>query len=107
MDPVAGPRRCWTLAPIAGLVGVAVVTVGAVAWGLGGTAGGKTFNEFDPGELARRCGGNVHHAQVIATGLDATREHTLEIEPVFEPGTEQELRLESVCVAGGAARVSE
>ncbi len=70
------------------------------------TANGKSLSEFDAGELARRCGGNVHHAQVIATGLDTAREHTLEIEPVFEAGSEQELRLESVCVAGGEARVA-
>jgi hypothetical protein len=54
---------------------------------------------------AKRFGGNRQHAQAIATGLDPTREHRLEIEPVFEGADEQELRLESVCVAGGKARV--
>lgn len=45
-----------------------------------------------------RFGGNMHHVRVVAQGLDATATHTLEIQPMLEPG--QELRLESVCVAG-------
>ena len=43
-------------------------------------------------------GGNMHHVRVVAQGLDPTATHTLEIQPLLEPG--QELRLESVCVAG-------
>ena len=27
--------------------------------------------EFDPGDFARRANGNVHHVNVVATGLDA------------------------------------
>ena len=46
-------------------------------------------------------GGNVHHVRVLATNLDPTIEHTLEIVPQFAPDAERELRLESVCVAGG------
>jgi lysophospholipase L1-like esterase len=62
--------------------------------------------EFDGGHLGRILKGNSHHAQVIATGLDAAVEHTLEIEPIFTAeNTEQELRLESICVAGGNAAV--
>lgn len=64
----------------------------------------KTLPEFDAGGLGKRCSGNVHHTQRIAQGLDPSIEHTLEIEPL--PGTEnQEMRLESICVAGGEARV--
>lgn len=59
---------------------------------------------FDPGSFAQRIGGNGHHAQIIATGLAPAREHTLEIEPLLEPG--QELRIESICVAGGEANVT-
>ena len=59
---------------------------------------------FDAGAFAERIGGNGHHAQVIATGLDGAAEHLLEIEPVLEPG--QELRLESLCVAGPDAAVT-
>ena len=58
---------------------------------------------FDAGWFAATIGGNGHHAQVIATGLDASAEHTIEIEPLLEPG--QELRLESLCVAGPRAAV--
>lgn len=67
--------------------------------------GKQTLTEFDGGLLANLVKGNCHHAQVIAEGLDATKEHTLEIHPVFSGGAEQELRLESICVAGGEARV--
>jgi len=42
---------------------------------------------------------------VIATGLDPATDHTLRIEPVFDADKEQELRLESICVADGDARV--
>ena len=48
---------------------------------------------------------DAHHAQVVAVGLDASQEHTLEIRPLFTGEDEQELRLESICVAGGAAEV--
>jgi len=59
---------------------------------------------FDAGAFAERIGGNGHHGQVIATGLDGSVEHLLEIEPVLEPG--QELRLESLCIAGPGAAVA-
>ena len=52
----------------------------------------KPSELFDPGRFARQIGGNGHHAQVIATGLDASADHILEIEPVLDAG--QELRLE-------------
>ncbi len=66
--------------------------------------GTKTATDrFDAGAFAERIGGNGHYVQVIATGLDATREHVLEIEPLLDPG--QELRLESLCVAGPDAAV--
>jgi lysophospholipase L1-like esterase len=67
--------------------------------------GKQTLTEFDGGTLANMVKGNCHHAQVIAEGLDAKVEHTLEIQPIFSGESEQELRLESICVAGGEARV--
>jgi len=54
---------------------------------------------------AKRFGGNTHLSQVVRTGLDPNVEHTLGIVPVFEGSAEQELRLESLCVAGAGARV--
>lgn len=66
---------------------------------------GKTINEFAPGDFANRIKGNGHHVQVIAENLAPDMEHTLEIEPIFATDTEQELRLESICVAGPNARV--
>ena len=55
--------------------------------------------------IAAPSKGNAHHVAVIATGLDPVTDHTLRIEPVFDADKEQELRLESICVAGGDARV--
>ena len=62
-------------------------------------------NEFDAASIAGRSNGNTHHAVLIAAGLDASVEHTLEIEPILSNEIEQELRLESICVAGGEAKV--
>jgi hypothetical protein len=67
--------------------------------------GKEMLKEFDAGYLANMVKGNAHHYQVIATGLDPSAEHTLVIEPVMAADAEQELRLESICVAGGKAKV--
>ena len=62
---------------------------------------------FDPGAFARTCNGNVHLVRVLATGLDAAREHTLDLEPASGAGKQDgELRLESVCVAGPGAQAA-
>ena len=63
----------------------------------------KTLAEFEAS--AKQFGGNTHLTQVIAEGLDPAADHTLVIEPLFEGDAEQELRIESLCVAGGKARV--
>lgn len=47
--------------------------------------------------------GNMHHVRVLATGLDPAREHLLVIEPSLKEG--EQLRLESLCVAGSGAWV--
>ena len=67
--------------------------------------GKQILTEFDGGTLANLVKGNAHHAQVLATGLDPKVEHNLEIAPIFSGQADQELRLESICVAGGTARV--
>jgi len=67
-----------------------------------GGANSPLVEEFDAGKFGRRAGGNVHHVQVIATGLDPVEPHTIEIEPVFDAAG-QELRLESLCTAGAPA----
>jgi lysophospholipase L1-like esterase len=71
------------------------------------TPGGakEPLKEFDSANVAGRANGNTHHWQVIAENLDAGADHTIEIEPVFAQDKEQELRIESVCVAGGDAKV--
>jgi lysophospholipase L1-like esterase len=65
----------------------------------------EALDVYDAGDFARRINGNGHYTVVLAKGLDATVPHTLEIEPIFDAAQEQELRLESICVAGGAAKV--
>jgi lysophospholipase L1-like esterase len=42
----------------------------------------------------------------IARGLDPATPHLLEIEPVFDDAKAQELKIESICVAGGKATVT-
>lgn len=62
---------------------------------------GKPATELSP----RWLDGSTHYFQLLAEGLDTGREHTLELEPLFDkPG--QELRFESLCVAGGKATVT-
>jgi len=63
----------------------------------------KVLDSFDAS--SKQFGGNVHLTQVVAEGLDPKADHTLEIEPLFAGDEEQELRIESVCVAGGQAKV--
>ena len=65
---------------------------------------GRPGPEFDAGKMGRG-GGNAHLWQVLAEGLPVG-EHSLEIQPIFEPsGIPAEVRLESICVAGGQAKV--
>lgn len=65
-----------------------------------------TLREFNAAELADRVKGNCHLVQVIATDLDAMKEHTLEIRPLFTGKADEEIRLESICVAGERTEVS-
>jgi len=58
--------------------------------------------EWNAAHIAGPARGNAHLIVRIAQGLDPAVEHTLEIEPAFE-GPDQELRLESICVAGSDA----
>lgn len=59
---------------------------------------------FDAGKLGRG-GGNGHLWEVLAEGLPVG-EHSLEIQPIFEsPEVPAEVRLESICIAGGQATV--
>jgi lysophospholipase L1-like esterase len=64
----------------------------------------KKVDQLDGARMGRPCHGNAHLVEVLATGLDPAIEHTLVIEPRLEAG--QELRLESLCVAGPGAAVS-
>ncbi len=60
-------------------------------------------SEYDAGDVARGASGNVRLVQTVAQGLDPGVWHTLEILPL--QGNGQELRLESLCVAGGPADI--
>lgn len=59
--------------------------------------------EIDAGALGRRSAGTVHHFAVLVYGLDPATEHTAVIEPLLAEG--QTLHVESLCVAGGEARI--
>ena len=61
--------------------------------------------EFDSAGLAARSNGNTYYMQVLAETLDPNDDHLLVLEPLFAPDQEQELRIESLCVAGGDAKV--
>lgn len=58
---------------------------------------------IDDGEArtysAKCADGNMRLVQVVAEGLDPTKEHTIEITPILQPG--EELRIESICIADG------
>ena len=59
-------------------------------------------NGGEPTTFSAKCvEGNMRLAQMIAGGLDPTREHEMEITLALKPG--EELRVESVCSAGGPA----
>lgn len=62
---------------------------------------GKEVKAQDLGKISPH--GNWRYVEMIAQGLDASAAHRVEIIPELEPG--QELRLESLCVAGAPARV--
>jgi hypothetical protein len=63
---------------------------------------GGEAKTYEPGRNAK--GVNFRHVQFIAQDLAADREHVIEITPLLEEG--QELRIESVCVAGAPAQVA-
>jgi lysophospholipase L1-like esterase len=67
--------------------------------------GKVTSNTFDGGKLAKRSKGNAHLVQLVATGL-APVDHTMQITLLPDGKEPQELRLESICVAGGKATVT-
>jgi len=61
------------------------------------------IEEFDASSV--RFGGNTYLAEMLAHDLDPNVDHTLVIQPLFEKDKDQELRLESICVAGGKVKV--
>jgi len=71
---------------------------------------GKYRVEIDGAEGAlidassARFGGNRNHVAVLARGLAPDVVHTLRVIPVFESDC-QELRFESLCIAGGCAEI--
>ncbi len=68
-------------------------------------ADGSMIDQFDASEFAHRVNGTAYLVQIVAEGLDPDATHELRIEPTFADNADQELRLESICVAGGKADV--
>ncbi len=66
---------------------------------------GSYLVSIDKGEAkiysAACAEGNMRLVQVIAEGLDPEREHEIEISPILK--SDEELRIESVCLAGSSA----
>ncbi len=59
-----------------------------------------------PVEYKAHCAsGNMRLVQLLAYGLNADETHTLQIRPLLESG--EELRLNSVCVAGGSVLLNK
>ena len=59
----------------------------------------------EPKSYSAKCAeGNMRLVQLIAEGLDPARTHEIEIIPTLKTG--EELRIESVCVAGAPATVT-
>jgi hypothetical protein len=78
-----------------------VLVDGVAVTGKGGQEKGADWFEGN-----RWKTGNGFLLYEVARGLDAGTPHVLEIEPVFDDAKPQELKLESLCVAGGKAMVT-
>lgn len=65
-----------------------------------------TTKDGDTFDANRWKNGNGHLVIELARGLDPSKPHLVEIEPVFDETKDQELRIESLCVAGGRATVA-
>ena len=79
-----------------------VLVDGVAVTGQGGQEKGADWFEGN-----RWKTGNGFLLWEVARGLDPSVPHLVEIEPVFDSGKAQELKLESICVAGGKARVAQ
>lgn len=78
-----------------------VLVDGVAVTGKGGQEKGADWFEGN-----RWKTGNGFLLYEVARGLDPSVPHLLEIEPVFDSAKAQELKLESICVAGGKATVT-
>ena len=61
---------------------------------------GKEAGFFDAGKMGNACGGTAHMVMPLVDGLDGKAAHTMSIIPQLKPDQPQELRIESICVAG-------
>jgi lysophospholipase L1-like esterase len=66
----------------------------------GEPAAGETIHDG----ICDARGGGMHLVRVVAENLDSSRKHTLEIIPLLEK--DQEFRIESIGIAGGAATLN-
>ena len=78
-----------------------VLVDGVAVTGQGGQEKGEDWFEGN-----RWKTGNGFLLWEVARGLDPSVPHLIEIEPVFDNAKAQELKIESICVAGGKARVA-
>ena len=78
-----------------------VLVDGVAVTGKGGQEKGADWFEGN-----RWKTGNGFLLYEVARGLDPSVPHLLEIEPIFDSAKAQELKIESICVAGGKATVT-
>lgn len=78
-----------------------VLVDGVAVTGKGGQEKGADWFEGN-----RWKTGNGFLLWEVARGLDPSVPHLLEIEPIFDSAKAQELKIESICVAGGKATVT-
>ncbi len=61
-------------------------------------------NDSQPETVSTHCrDGNMWHTHLVASGLDPEQTHTITITPLISP--RQQIRLDSLCLAGGPAKV--
>lgn len=61
---------------------------------------GKDRGIADTARMGKLFGSSAYYSIILASGLDPEKEHVLTLTPVLAPGIPQQVKIESVCVAG-------
>ena len=63
---------------------------------------GKEYGIADTARMGRLFGSSAYYSIVLASGLDPDKEHVLTLTAVLKPDLPQQVKIESICVAGAA-----